>query len=532
MAQLKSTVISGSLRVTDSTYTSTLQTQILHVPTASNGTSYGAGTDGQILRTNGTSAYWGNAPTTGVTSITIQTSSPLSGGSATATTGTGSYTIGFANQNKNLILAGPSTGSAAAPTFRALVEDDIPTISASKASLGSVSNNADLNGVTGAKGDIIYWSAADTPAHLTNTSSTTKHFLSITNQVPSWVTLSNSDVGLGNVENTKLSTWTGSSNITTIGTLSSGIIPWSLLSSVPTLAQGNGRIFYGTCDTAAATVDKVVTCTVYDALTNGDLLIVKFTYTNSGAVANLTLNVNSKGAKAVKKLHNGAINNLTGAKELNKDTLCIFMYNGSQWVLINGDWNSTYNYMRPYESTAKGSYSSQGDNPAKTATAGWRFQLSAGKYFAYTHYYDNTAKSAITLNIGSTGAKPIYINGTASSASNYTLPGGQYIVYYDGTNYHFRTDNYMPGNISGTADNIRSTVAVAQGGTGNTSFTENCVIVGNGTNSLVSKGLKVTDNSGDITLQPNVSGKAMTINFSDTANIAYNPLNGCIEIIA
>jgi len=62
-----------------------------------------------------------------------------------------------------------------------LVEDDIPTISASKASLGSVSNNADLNGVTGAKGDIIYWSAADTPAHLTNTSSTTKHFLSITN---------------------------------------------------------------------------------------------------------------------------------------------------------------------------------------------------------------------------------------------------------------------------------------------------------------------------------------------------------------
>jgi hypothetical protein len=46
MAQLKSTVVSGSLRVTDSTYTSTLQTQILHAPTASNGTSYGAGTDG------------------------------------------------------------------------------------------------------------------------------------------------------------------------------------------------------------------------------------------------------------------------------------------------------------------------------------------------------------------------------------------------------------------------------------------------------------------------------------------------------
>lgn len=45
--------------------------------------------------------------------------------------------------------------------------------------------------------------------------------------------LTKSDVGLGNVENTKLSTWAGSSNITTIGTLSSGTVPWARLSGVP-----------------------------------------------------------------------------------------------------------------------------------------------------------------------------------------------------------------------------------------------------------------------------------------------------------
>lgn len=45
--------------------------------------------------------------------------------------------------------------------------------------------------------------------------------------------LTNTDVGLGNVENTKLSTWAGSSNITTIGTLSSGTVPWARLSNVP-----------------------------------------------------------------------------------------------------------------------------------------------------------------------------------------------------------------------------------------------------------------------------------------------------------
>ncbi|MBT7091375.1 MAG: hypothetical protein HN932_12970 [Candidatus Marinimicrobia bacterium] len=42
------------------------------------------------------------------------------------------------------------------------------------------------------------------------------------------------DVGLGSVENTALSTWAGTSSITTVGTLSSGAIPWSLITGEPT----------------------------------------------------------------------------------------------------------------------------------------------------------------------------------------------------------------------------------------------------------------------------------------------------------
>lgn len=45
--------------------------------------------------------------------------------------------------------------------------------------------------------------------------------------------VSKSDVGLGSVENTALSTWAGSGNITTVGTLVSGNIPWSLISGEP-----------------------------------------------------------------------------------------------------------------------------------------------------------------------------------------------------------------------------------------------------------------------------------------------------------
>ena len=39
---------------------------------------------------------------------------------------------------------------------------------------------------------------------------------------PTWRALTNADVGLGNVENTKLSTWAGTSNITKVGTIASG----------------------------------------------------------------------------------------------------------------------------------------------------------------------------------------------------------------------------------------------------------------------------------------------------------------------
>ncbi len=54
---------------------------------------------------------------------------------------------------------------------------------------------------------------------------------------PAWHTLASSDVGLGNVENTKLSTWIGSANITTVGTIASG--NWSG-TTIPVLHGGTG----------------------------------------------------------------------------------------------------------------------------------------------------------------------------------------------------------------------------------------------------------------------------------------------------
>ena len=106
-----------------------------------------------------------------------------------------------------------------------------------------------------------------------------------------------------------------------------------------------------------------------------------------------------------------------------------------------GDYSVTDNNTIPsaYSTTAA-------DTPAKVASCSY-FALESNSYVHVLFRYANTSASAITLNINSTGAKDIYINGTASSSTNYTLPAGTYIAYYDGTAFQFRTDGKIPGTI-------------------------------------------------------------------------------------
>ena len=85
---------------------------------------------------------------------------------------------------------------------------------------------------TGAKGDILYWSDTNVPTHLTNTFSSTKHFLSITSQVPAWTTLVAADVGLDNLTNY-------AQVEKRIGTTKGDIIYWSAASTPERLGIGS-----------------------------------------------------------------------------------------------------------------------------------------------------------------------------------------------------------------------------------------------------------------------------------------------------
>ena len=86
MAQLKDTIVSGNLRVTDTILTDTIQADTIKARTGSSSTTCGPGTNGQVLKSNGTNAYWGDstaAPgtlnTTATTAQSTSSSEALSG---------------------------------------------------------------------------------------------------------------------------------------------------------------------------------------------------------------------------------------------------------------------------------------------------------------------------------------------------------------------------------------------------------------------------------------------------------------------
>ena len=60
--------------------------------------------------------------------------------------------------------------------------------------------------------------------------------------------------------------------------------------------------------------------------------------------------------------------------------------------------------------------------------------------------YANTAESEITLNINEVGAREVIINGTISSATNYSIPAGIYECVYDDTGGTTHGEYYISTN--------------------------------------------------------------------------------------
>lgn len=129
-------------------------------------------------------------------------------------------------------------------------------------------------------------------------------------------------------------------------------------------------IYHGTSSSAAADTTKVVACNDFTSadLKAGAAILVTFSTTNSAAVGDLMLNVNSTGAKKIQYINNGTRGNLSSAGYLKASTTYLFVYDGTYWV-VYFNYNTTYSSMTDAEITAGTGTTARTITPARLKTA-------------------------------------------------------------------------------------------------------------------------------------------------------------------
>lgn len=130
---------------------------------------------------------------------------------------------------------------------------------------------------------------------------------------------------------------------------------------------------------------------------------------------------------------------------------------------------------------------------AKKASSSY-YSANVG-HLLITMRYANTAQSLLTMNVNGAGAKPIYINGDITSVNNFSLPAGTHLVYYDGTNYYFRTDGRITGSITGHSE--AATIGYTLNGLTESVSNHNSIPISNGDTNRYLKAIASEYSKGD-----------------------------------
>ena len=160
------------------------------------------------------------------------------------------------------------------------------------------------------------------------------------------ITISKSDVGLGNVDNTSDADKPISAATQTA--LDTKANKTNIINGAP--LSNTSSYFFATSDTAAATVQKEVSIPSITSLNAGQIIIVKPTVTST--VANSTIKLNSFDAYPM-IYNNNAITTSSDSVVWNANFPSIWVFDGTNWVFAGHgvDSNTTYSNMSVAEGT-------------------------------------------------------------------------------------------------------------------------------------------------------------------------------------
>jgi len=191
---------------------------------------------------------------------------------------------------------------------------------------------------------------------------------------------------------------------------------------------------FGSCSTAAATAAKTVTLddSMSFTLAKGASVFVKFA--NSNSASSPTLSVNSSTAKSIYR-YGTTTPGTTEANSWKAGSVVHLVYDGSAWQMV-GWLNDDHTYTNASLGQGYGTCATAEATAAKAVTLSG-YTLVTGGIVAVKFTYGLCASA--TMNINSKGARSIFIDGAAVTATTAkrVLAGDIAYFIYDGTQYQF-----------------------------------------------------------------------------------------------